>query len=104
TLTPLFTTSVATSTSTPALSFTLSNAAAHQFFGNNTGSTAAPAFVQPAFTDLSGSVSAAQMPALTGDVTSTAGSTATTLAASIAGAHTFTGAVTLNAAGNSFTG
>jgi hypothetical protein len=44
-LSPLFTTSVATPTSTPALSFTLSNAAAHTFFGNNTGSTTAPAFV-----------------------------------------------------------
>ncbi len=44
-LSPLFTTSVATSTSTPALSFSLSNAAANTYFGNNTGSSAAPAFV-----------------------------------------------------------
>lgn len=43
-LSPLFTTSVATSTSTPALSFTLSNAAAHTFLGNNTGSSAAPSY------------------------------------------------------------
>lgn len=43
-LSPLFTTSVATATTTPALSFTLSNAAAHTFFGNNTASSAAPAF------------------------------------------------------------
>ena len=43
-LSPLFTTSVATSTTTPALSFTLSTAAAHTFFGNNTAATAAPAF------------------------------------------------------------
>ena len=43
-LSPLFTTSVATSTTTPALSFSLSNASAHKFFGNNTGSTAAPGF------------------------------------------------------------
>jgi hypothetical protein len=35
---------------------------------------------QPSFATLSGSVAAAQMPALTGDVTSSAGSTATTLA------------------------
>lgn len=35
----------------------------------------------PAFTDLSGSVAAAQMPALTGDVTTSAGSVATTIAA-----------------------
>lgn len=44
-LAPLFTASVANSTTTPALTFSLSNAAAHTFFGNNTGSTAAPAFV-----------------------------------------------------------
>jgi hypothetical protein len=43
-LSPLFTTSVATSTTTPALSFTLSTAAAHTFFGNNTASSAAPGF------------------------------------------------------------
>lgn len=44
-LSPLFTTSVATSTSTPALTFTLSNAAAHSYLGNNTGSSAAPSFL-----------------------------------------------------------
>jgi hypothetical protein len=44
TLSPLFTTSVATATSTPALSFTLSTAAAHRFFGNNTGGTATPGY------------------------------------------------------------
>ena len=53
-LSPIFTTSVATPTTTPALSFTLSNAGAHQFLGNNTGSSAAPAYVQPAFTDIAG--------------------------------------------------
>ncbi len=43
-LSPLFTTSVATSTTTPALSFSLSTAAADTLFGNNTGSTAAPGY------------------------------------------------------------
>lgn len=43
-LSPLFTTSVATSTTTPALSFTLDTAGAQTVFGNNTGSTAAPVF------------------------------------------------------------
>lgn len=43
-LSPLFTTSVATASSTPALTFTLSNANAHQWFGNNTGSTATPGY------------------------------------------------------------
>lgn len=44
TLSPLFTTSVATATTTPALSFTLSNAAANTAYGNFTGSSAAPSF------------------------------------------------------------
>lgn len=43
-LSPLFTTSVATATSTPALTFALSTAAANSVFGNFTGSTAAPTF------------------------------------------------------------
>lgn len=51
-LSPIFTTSVATATTTPALSFSLSTAAAHSFLGNNTASTAAPAYLQPASTDL----------------------------------------------------
>lgn len=47
TLSPLFTTSVATATTTPALSFSLSNAAAHTFFGNFTGSSGAPSYSSP---------------------------------------------------------
>lgn len=47
TLSPLFTTSVSTATTTPALSFSLSNAAAHTFFGNFTGSSTAPSFGSP---------------------------------------------------------
>lgn len=43
-LSPLFTTTETTVTTTPALSFTLSNAAAYTVFGNQTGSTAAPSF------------------------------------------------------------
>jgi hypothetical protein len=46
-MTPLFTTSVATSTTTPALSFTLTNAAANSFFGNFTGSPGAPSYNVP---------------------------------------------------------
>jgi hypothetical protein len=45
-LSPLFTTSVATSSSTPALTFSLTNAAANTFLGNNTGSSGAPAYVK----------------------------------------------------------
>lgn len=48
-LTPLFT--VANGTTTPT--FSLSTAAAHTFFGNNTGSTATPAYLQLACADLS---------------------------------------------------
>ena len=44
TLSPLFTTAVATSTSTPALSFSLTSAAANTIFGNNTSGSAAPAY------------------------------------------------------------
>jgi len=44
TLSPLFTTSVATATTTPALSFSLSNAGGGTVFGNNTTGSAAPAY------------------------------------------------------------
>jgi hypothetical protein len=44
-LSPLFTTSVATATTTPALTFTLSNAGANTLFGNNTGGSAAPVYL-----------------------------------------------------------
>lgn len=43
-LSPLFTTSVATATTTPALTFVPSNAAANTAFGNFTGSSAVPSF------------------------------------------------------------
>lgn len=45
-LLPLFTTSTATSTTTPALTFSLSNAPAHTFLGNSTGSSATPSYVK----------------------------------------------------------
>lgn len=44
-------------------------------------SSGIPAWAQVAFADLSGSVAAAQMPALTGDITTSAGTVATTAAA-----------------------
>jgi hypothetical protein len=43
-LSPLFTSSVANPTTTPALTFALSNAAANTWFGNSTGSAAAPTY------------------------------------------------------------
>jgi hypothetical protein len=59
-LSPLFTTTVTNSTTTPALSFTASTAAANSFYGNNTGATGAAGFVQPTFANLSGTVTATQ--------------------------------------------
>ncbi len=43
-LSPLFTTSVATATTTPALSFSLSSAGANTYLGNATGSSGAPSY------------------------------------------------------------
>jgi hypothetical protein len=52
-LSPLFTTSEATATTTPALSFTISNAGANTYFGNATGSSAAPSYTaMAALTDV----------------------------------------------------
>lgn len=49
-LSPLFTTSNPTTTPT----FALSNVADKTFFGNHSGGSAAPSFIQPAYSDLSG--------------------------------------------------
>lgn len=43
-LSPLFATSVANSTTNPALSFSLSSVAAHKWYGNATGSSGVPSF------------------------------------------------------------
>jgi hypothetical protein len=61
----LFTVSVSNPATTPNLSFGLTTMAAHQFFGNGTGSAAAPVPIQPAFTDLSGTAAPAQLPVAT---------------------------------------
>lgn len=53
-------------------------AVTHQWV--NAISAGSTSLSQPAFTDISGSVAASQMPALTGDVTTSAGAVATTLA------------------------
>jgi hypothetical protein len=53
-LSPLFTTSVANASTTPALSFSLSTASAHTFLGNNTSSTSAPGYVAITAADLPG--------------------------------------------------
>lgn len=55
---------------------------------------------QPAFSNLSGSVAASQMPALTGDITTSAGAVATTLATVNSNVGTYTLAtITVNAKG-----
>lgn len=46
-LAPLFTTSVASSNTTPALSFNLSNANPYTLFGNNSGTSGAPGYFSP---------------------------------------------------------
>lgn len=68
-LSPLFTTSESNTTTTPALSFSLSSAAAHKFFGNNTGSTGAPGYVSIGTGDLPTGIDAANIN--TGDVSNT---------------------------------
>jgi hypothetical protein len=90
-LAPLFTTSVVTGTTTPTLSFVPSTFAPHTWFGNATGSTAVPTAgaIDVSSADITGTLAAARFPALTGDCTTSAGSLATTLAASIPGTHTF---------------
>jgi len=56
-------------------------AVSHQWI-NSISTAGVPSLTQPAFSDLSGSIGAAQMPAFTGDVTTSAGAVATTIAAS----------------------
>lgn len=51
-LSPLFTTSVATAATTPALTFALSTAGAHTFYMNNTSGTATPGFQTAGEADL----------------------------------------------------
>jgi hypothetical protein len=74
-----------------------------------------PTYSQPSFTNLSGSVAAAQMPAFTGDVTTTAGTTATTakgingtilsgLSTGLLKITTGTGAPSIAVAGTDFAG
>ncbi len=46
-LSPLFTVSVATATTTPSVTYTLTNAAAHKFLGNFTSSSSVPSYSSP---------------------------------------------------------
>lgn len=60
-LSPLFTSSVATATSTPALTFTLSNAGAGTVFGNPSSTAAAPSFTATPQLGLSGTLGSVTM-------------------------------------------
>ena len=90
-LSPLFTTSVATATSTPALSFTLSNATANSVYGNNSSSSTAPSFQTSI--SVSGSIATATTlsvtgtSALTGNV-GVGGSSAATVGLYVTSAYT----------------
>jgi hypothetical protein len=70
---------ITNSTSTGAVTLQVGNAAAHRYWGNNTGSSTPGAFVQPSFSDLSGSLACSQQPAFTGDATTSAGYCATSV-------------------------
>lgn len=69
-LSPLFTTTEATTSTTPALSFTLTNAAANTIFGNNSASSAAPSYflatALPVAGDVSGTLGASSVDKLKG--------------------------------------
>jgi len=62
-LSPVFTFAITNQTTTPTIAFTLSNAAAHSYLGNNTGSSAAPAYHVIDLSELSGAVTTAQITA-----------------------------------------
>ncbi len=81
----------------------IANAVSNQWV-NSISAGGATTLSQPAFTNISGSVAASQMPALTGDVTTSAGAVATTLATVNSNTGTFgdsthVAQVTVNAKG-----
>lgn len=85
---------------TSVLGGVLSATASTNQFQTGINTSGAPTFAQPSFSNLSGSATAAQMPAFSGDATSAAGATVLTLAASGVTAGTYTAAtVTVDAKG-----
>jgi len=110
-LSPLFTTSVATATTTPALTYTLTNAAANTVFGNNTSGSAAPGFqtqVNQQLPNLLGGTSAASIRAIptsgslsgeywhVGNWASTAALDCTRCRLHVLGTYTLSHALTIN--------
>ena len=76
-LSPLFTTSVATATTTPALTFSLSNAAAGTVFGNATGSAAGPTYTATPVLGVSGTAGTLSLFPASGNFKTILGSAAT---------------------------
>jgi len=124
-LAPLFTTSVATATTTPALSFSLSSQAANSVLAGPNGAAGAPTFRSIVAADLPATISSnttGTAANVTGTVAvgnggtgaTTAATARTTLGAAASGANgditsltaltSVTSAVTMNNASNSFTG
>lgn len=68
---------------------------------NTISTSGVPSSTQPAFTNISGSVAASQMPALTGDVTTSAGTVATTIASHAVSNAKFRQSAALSVVGNS---
>lgn len=77
TVAPLFTTSVATGTTTPALTITISNAGAGTVLGNATSSAAAPTYTSTPALGVSGTAGTLAMFPASGNFTTTWGSAAT---------------------------
>jgi len=77
-LAPLFTVTVANPSSTPSVVYTLTPAAPHTYFGNNGFVPQIPAYDQPLFTDLAGTLLCTQMPALFGTISTVQGTCQTT--------------------------
>ncbi len=78
--TPLSASTLPAPTSTVLGGVKSSSAGANQF-ATGVDTTGAVTYAQPSFTNMSGVATASQMPAFTGDVTTTAGATLTTIAA-----------------------
>lgn len=90
-LAPIFTTSVSNAGTTPSLAFTLTNASAHTFLGNDTGVSAAPGYVAITAADLPGSITSS---------TSGNAATATALASNPADCSANNYAISIDASGN----
>ena len=67
---------------------------------NSISTSGVPSLSQPAFSDLSGSIGSAQMPAFTGDVTTSAGTVATTISANTVTNAKFRQSAALSVVGN----